>query len=108
MTVEARLADQELEPAPERLAEALHLLAHLGHLLGGQRRGLADPGGGAVLAEHLAQGGRPLAGGRPRPRGLDRRRHDVLVLLARDSRELGQDRKSTRLNSSHVAISYAV
>src|SRR3989442_11553608 len=34
----------------------------------------------------------------------------ALLLLARDRhpRELGLDRKSTRLNSSHVRISYAV
>src|SRR5207253_5881306 len=39
------------------------------------------------------------------PRGRERLRADVFVLPARQRL---QDRKSTRLNSSHVAISYAV
>src|SRR5436309_5548156 len=37
----------------------------------------------------------------------DRRSRDCLVLLPQQ-RELYRDRKSTRLNSSHVKISYAV
>ena len=50
--VEARLADQELQPAAERLAEPLDLVAQLGHVLAGDRGRLADAGGRAVLAEH--------------------------------------------------------
>ena len=41
--------------------------------------GLADAGGGAVAAEHLAQRARPLAGGGARARGGDRRDHQVLL-----------------------------
>src|SRR3712207_8248646 len=33
---------------------------------------------------------------------------DVDAIIGRASREYGQDRKSTRLNSSHANISYAV
>src|SRR5699024_12234250 len=33
---------------------------------------------------------------------------DVLEISAKENVTLGQDRKSTRLNSSHVSISYAV
>src|SRR5437899_7857788 len=41
---------------------------------------------------------------------LDRRDHArlYLLLLRRNPRRLPQDRKSTRLNSSHLGISYAV
>src|SRR5690625_6000762 len=44
---------------------------------------------------------------RPRaPLGRGRRRHEPAAGAGRQLR--GEDRKSTRLNSSHVAISYAV
>src|SRR2546422_8597711 len=50
-----------------------------------------------------------------RPPGLERvgvhpRRSRIVIALAllQDALELGQDRKSTRLNSSHGYISYAV
>src|SRR5690349_23733001 len=46
---------------------------------------------------------------RSRPRVADdRQRGDVEAYRARPSTEPGRDRKSTRLNSSHVEISYAV
>src|SRR5690349_23105348 len=57
-------------------------------------------------------GGRARGGARPRGRGLRRgpravQRHDRQA--APPDRALrGRDRKSTRLNSSHVEISYAV
>src|SRR3712207_7209868 len=38
----------------------------------------------------------------------DRMRHGTHVELGRAARGVGQDRKSTRLNSSHANISYAV
>src|SRR3954451_15140103 len=78
--VEARLADEDLQPAPERVADPLDLLAQrLEVVRRDARRGLADAGRGAELAERLAQGGGPLAGRRPRARGFERGRHDVLV-----------------------------
>src|SRR5205814_10365176 len=46
---------------------------------------------------------RRLPGGHPQPEG---QRHGVEALAA--GRGLRQDRKSTRLNSSHLGISYAV
>src|SRR3954451_11774429 len=82
--VEARLADEDLQPAPERVAHALDLLAQRLEVLGREgRRGLADAGRRAELAERLAQGGGPLAGRRPRSGGFERRRHDVLVARGR-------------------------
>ena len=67
VAVEAGLADEELDPATEGFADALDLLAHLGHVLAGDRGGLADPGRGAVLAKRVAQRLGPLAGASPRP-----------------------------------------
>src|SRR3712207_8664469 len=67
-----------------------------------------------ALREGLRRGGRPDDAGRLRARGDREARPAVLVPAARDvSRVLlgradGQDRKSTRLNSSHANISYAV
>src|SRR5690606_39450448 len=64
-------------------------------------RALGEPH--AVAAEHLAL-----------VREVDRRQLDALALDVAPHVELGpvgdreQDRKSTRLNSSHVKISYAV
>src|SRR5690348_18073380 len=50
---------------------------------------------------------------RPPPVRLDRQHHDrrptgLRSRLLRDQRTRSQDRKSTRLNSSHPSISYAV
>src|SRR5437660_2467990 len=42
------------------------------------------------------------------PPGKNRRNHHAEQVSRRCHRPHGQDRKSTRLNSSHVAISYAV
>src|SRR3712207_7710314 len=53
----------------------------------------------------------PHVGAHPRlDRGVDQRGHRPLVLpvLAQHLRADAQDRKSTRLNSSHANISYAV
>src|SRR5437660_8685248 len=56
-------------------------------------------------------------GDRHRPRGLDRTAGEVVLAATADreaarpglgDRNRVRDRKSTRLNSSHVAISYAV
>src|SRR5688572_31071689 len=66
---------------------------------GGVRRGGADRGlSGRVRARGLRRGPAP---GEDRPRS--RRR-----LRGHGGRRAGQDRKSTRLNSSHSQISYAV
>src|SRR5690242_21260148 len=54
-------------------------------------------------AEHVAEQGQQDADRHQRPcitRGQDRR--------GGDAPDVGQDRKSTRLNSSHMSISYAV
>ncbi len=78
--VEPGLADQDLEPAAQRLADPRHLLAQLGHRGAGRRRGgLADAGRRPVGAERVAQRLRPLAGRHAGARRGDRRRHDVLV-----------------------------
>src|SRR2546427_8031317 len=59
----------------------------------------------AALGETLAA---PLPSLRPAPRGLAESLIDAArVAMATRQREL-QDRKSTRLNSSHSQISYAV
>ena len=62
VAVETGLADEELQPPAERLADPLDLVAQLGDLLARDRRGLADAGRRPVLAEHVAQRLRPLAG----------------------------------------------
>src|SRR3989442_7769258 len=48
------------------------------------------------------------AGARRGERGAPEARPQRVALRARDRRRLPGDRKSTRLNSSHVRISYAV
>ena len=53
-------------------------------------RGAGDPGRRAVVAEHLAQGARPLAGRRAGLRGVDRRGHDVRGLVRGGGRELAE------------------
>ena len=94
--VEAGLADEDLRPAAEPLLQARDLLAQLAQIR--VRRfvpaGLADAGGGAVGAEHLAQRARPLARRGAGARGGDRRDHQVLLraLLGGDPRELGEGR----------------
>lgn len=81
--VQAGLADQQAQPArAELVGRAGHLLADLVHRrtgLGGDRdRGRGDSGGGAELAEHLAQGAGPLAGGDTGAGALQRGFHQVL------------------------------
>ena len=86
--VEPGLADQELEAPAERLAHLLDLLAQLGDLLARDGGRLADARRGTILTEHRPQRLRPLAGRCPRPRGRDRRRHDVLCFVRGDACEL--------------------
>src|SRR5207253_11430282 len=50
----------------------------------------------------------PASGPKRSPRSSDTLRSEVVFRRGRWKLELGRDRKSTRLNSSHVAISYAV
>jgi hypothetical protein len=91
--VQARLADQDLQPPAERLGDPVDLVAAAPR--GGRPRLRQSPphaGGRAVGTEDLAQRLRPLAGGTAGAGCGDRRRHDVLVLLARHARELGQRR----------------
>src|SRR3712207_7951559 len=64
-----------------------------------RRRRRAPPARGGPAAAAVPPGRR-----RPRPRRPDRARER----LARPRRRPGGDRKSTRLNSSHANISYAV
>ena len=89
--VEARLADQDARPVAEPLGQLADPRA------GGRKQlavaalgGGRDPGRGAVVAEHVTQDARPLARGGARLRRLDRRRHDVRRLVARDLGELRQ------------------
>ena len=99
MAVEPRLADKDLQPAPERLADALDLLPQgLEVLRGRRRRCLAHAGRRAVLAERLTQRRRPLAGRHADAGGGDRRGHDVLV-AAGDPRELRERGVDPRLVS---------
>src|SRR3712207_6861308 len=75
------------------------------------RSGAAGPGAGAARPEDPARDGGPLArpghdAGRGAARGGGGHRGGGLAV--RDGGLPGQDRKSTRLNSSHVNISYAV
>src|SRR3712207_7358842 len=70
-----------------------------GHLLGGRRRSGDDPDGHRPLGHDPGQIGERL----------DNEAADLLAALGRvgvDERD--EDRKSTRLNSSHANISYAV
>src|SRR5207249_11951931 len=66
-------------------------------------------GAGAALAEHAHRqfGQRPDGGGDGHGGAGGARRKGGRYVLA-DARHVGIDRKSTRLNSSHVSISYAV
>src|SRR5699024_12276427 len=78
-------------------------------------RTLQSPGGDRVHREHVVavdpDAGEAEARGPPVERdprlALDRLRDGPLVVLAEED-DRGVDRKSTRLNSSHVSISYAV
>src|SRR4051794_10037711 len=82
VTVEARLADQDLDAATQRLRHALDLLAQLGkRLVADSRRSICDSGRSAVFAESPAQRGGPLTGRRTGASGVDRRRHDVHRLV---------------------------
>src|SRR3712207_8935708 len=65
-------------------------------------RSLGDPGDGAVREQELAEE-RAAAGLRTGPP-----RQLVVTHLGVQARRHGVDRKSTRLNSSHANISYAV
>src|SRR5690625_5385550 len=76
-------------------------------------RSLDGDGGSGALERLLGLVGRLLV--HALENGLGGRVHEVLGLLEAEAREradllddLDLDRKSTRLNSSHVAISYAV
>src|SRR5690242_20832849 len=65
----------------------------------------------ALLRDRLERRRQPDGGGRLPPRGRGRRHGRLPVLLRRErqsDRRLRPDRKSTRLNSSHMSISYAV
>src|SRR5207244_13111657 len=69
--------------------------------------------GAARPVHHHQAGGRrepllPAAQPHRRDRGLDRLPERAAVRRARDREHGEQDRKSTRLNSSHQIISYAV
>ena len=89
VTVEAGLADEEPDrPSAGRLRDRPNVLADRLDLRPDRARDRADPGGPAVLAEHLAQRAGPLADGPARPRELDRRGHEVLGG--------GRDRAQTR------------
>jgi hypothetical protein len=70
------------EPAPERLATRVDLLAQRSRSSAPARGRLADAGRRAELAEGVAQRRGPLAGGRARAGGGERRGHDVLVAAA--------------------------
>src|SRR3712207_7009622 len=61
--------------------------------------------------ERAAVGGAHLGDRRQAPRAggpLERRRHQVGLVRDREAAAEDRDRKSTRLNSSHANISYAV
>src|SRR3712207_9186486 len=84
--------------SPEPLGHGLGLLA--GHLLqgAGEHHGLAR--------DRRTRGGRHLHGFRGDFR--EKRIEHLLVVLLLEELDDGLDRKSTRLNSSHANISYAV
>src|SRR3712207_7930511 len=71
-----------------------------------QGRGPVPPGG----VRHRVRAGNLLRGLHPRPGDGARHRQEVrlLLLVRRGATRAGADRKSTRLNSSHANISYAV
>src|SRR5439155_21162918 len=62
----------------------------------------------ALAGELLHEPAHPFRAGRPRQHGVDRHACPRRRLRAAGADRLGRDRKSTRLNSSHVASSYAV
>src|SRR5437870_10667379 len=88
---------------------ALHRFVLAGAVERADQPALIDgPSGRALTYGQLAAGVERLAAGLT-ARGF--RRGDVLALFMPNLPEFAlafQDRKSTRLNSSHVAISYAV
>src|SRR5690625_4961759 len=101
------------DPANRRV-----LLKLSGEVFGGGRVGL-DPDVVSGVAQEVAVaamegvqiaivvgGGNFFRGAELSQRGLDRARADYMGMLGTVMNAL--DRKSTRLNSSHVAISYAV
>src|SRR5437660_3360790 len=69
---------------------------------GGPRGGRGAVRGFDVRAERLFELAHPVAG--DEVAGVQYLQHPALVVVG----DQGRDRKSTRLNSSHVAISYAV
>src|SRR5690606_40805656 len=88
-----------LSPGGRRPDRARHQPegASVGRLGAGRRRRVAVGGPGSAR--------RPQPG-RPRPSALSRMAQPTIPL--RPTEVTGLDRKSTRLNSSHVKISYAV
>jgi hypothetical protein len=103
MPVEARLAHEDLQPPPDRLAHPVDLLAQLleRRRVAGPGRGLAHAGGSAELAEGSAQGVGPLAGGGARARGGQRRLHDVALARSHLAQrgERGVDRRLVALGA---------
>ena len=84
VAVEAGLADQHLEAAAEAGVGGVDLArAPAANTSAAATRAPGDAGGGAVLAEHLAQALAPLAGGDAGMGAGDRGRHDVAALAAR-------------------------
>src|SRR5439155_11785244 len=78
-----RFADQDPRAMAEALRECPDPLADGGQQISiGALGRRADAGGSAIVAEHLPQRCRPLAGGGTGLRRLDRRRHDVRRLVA--------------------------
>src|SRR5918994_3099561 len=80
--VEPWFADEDLDPLTEQVGDSVDLAAHPGQQVAVDGRpGRDDAGRRVVVAEHVSQGRRPLAGGGARLRGLDRRRHNVAALV---------------------------
>src|SRR5690625_6468099 len=80
---------------------------NLTELDGAQGLGLMDQQFNAQGRAVQAAGGAHRIEGRVIPRALGRHQKAPLLVVLHDPRRM-EDRKSTRLNSSHVAISYAV
>ena len=96
VAVETGLADEELEPAPERLADPLDLVVELGEILARRRRVASPtPVGARYSPNTLAQRLRPLAGRDAGAGGGDRRRHDVLSGSSRRPRRAHASAAST-------------
>src|SRR5262245_63118280 len=66
------------------------------------------PAAGQTPAEHQSDVGRGTGAHRDRPVVRDLSGQALALLSARRGRRTARDRKSTRLNSSHLGISYAV